>query len=61
MPDGYGYIRFCDLYRKWCETISPTMRQVHESMECLYLRWSGPARFADKGAYARFGLPPAIP
>ena len=25
--DGYGYSRFCDLYRKWCETISPTMRQ----------------------------------
>ena len=27
--DGYGYSRFCDLYRDWCKTISPTMRQTH--------------------------------
>ena len=27
--DGYGYIRFCDLYRDWCKTISPTRRQTH--------------------------------
>jgi hypothetical protein len=26
--DGYGYSRFCDLYRDWCKTISPTMRQT---------------------------------
>ena len=26
--DGYGYSRFYDLYREWCETISPTMRPV---------------------------------
>ena len=27
--DGYGYSRFCDLYREWCGTISPT--KIHLS------------------------------
>lgn len=35
--DGYGYSRFCDLYRKWSETISPTMRQVHGPGEKLFV------------------------
>jgi transposase len=26
-PDGYGYSRFCDLYRDWRVGISPTMRR----------------------------------
>jgi transposase len=36
-----GYIRFCDLYRKWCETISPTMRQVHGPAEKLFVDFAG--------------------
>src|SRR5215475_10949290 len=39
--DGYGYSRFCDLYRKWCETISPTMRQVHGPAEKLFVDFAG--------------------
>jgi transposase len=27
--DGYGYSRFCDLYRAWRGGISPTMRHAH--------------------------------
>ena len=32
-PDGYGYSRFCDLYRDWRAGISPTMRQTHVAGE----------------------------
>jgi transposase len=39
--DGYGYSRFCDLYREWCETISPTMRQVHGPAEKLFVDFAG--------------------
>ena len=28
-PAGYGYSRFCDLYREWRAGASPTMRQTH--------------------------------
>jgi transcriptional regulator with XRE-family HTH domain len=35
--DGYGYSRFCDLYRAWCETISPTMRQARRPAEKMSL------------------------
>lgn len=28
-PDGYGYSRFCELYRSWEARLSPTMRQNH--------------------------------
>jgi len=27
--DGYGYSRFCELYRRWEGRLSPTMRQHH--------------------------------
>ena len=27
-PDGYGYSRFCELYRTWEGRLSPTMRHV---------------------------------
>jgi hypothetical protein len=39
--DGYGYSRFCDLYREWCETISPTMRQAHGPAEKLFVDFAG--------------------
>jgi transposase len=39
--DGYGYSRFCDLYREWCETISPTMRQTHGPAEKLFVDFAG--------------------
>jgi transposase len=40
-PDGYGYSRFCDLYRDWRGTISPTMRQVHGPAEKLFVDFAG--------------------
>src|SRR5262245_44669810 len=39
--DGYGYSRFCDLYREWCGTISPTMRQTHGPAEKLFVDFAG--------------------
>lgn len=40
-PDGYGYSRFCDLYRDWRGGISPTMRQTHVAGERLFVDFAG--------------------
>ena len=43
--DGYGYSRFCDLYRDWRQTISPTMRQTHGlPRSCLSTSLATPCR-----------------
>src|SRR5204863_1914727 len=39
--DGYGYSRFCDLYRDWRKTVSATMRQTHAAGEKLFVDWAG--------------------
>jgi transposase len=39
--DGYGYSRYCDLYRDWCKTITPTMRQTHGAAEKLFVDFAG--------------------
>jgi transposase len=39
--DGYGYSRFCDLYRAWRGSISPTMRQTHGPAEKLFVDFAG--------------------
>jgi transposase len=51
--DGYGYSRFCDLYREWCDTISPSMRQTHGPAEKLFVDFAGdtvPVFDAETGA-----------
>ena len=40
-PEGYGYSRFCDLYRDWRAGISPTMRQTHIAGERLFVDYAG--------------------
>jgi transposase len=40
-PEGYGYSRFCDLYRGWRAGISPTMRQTHVAGERLFVDFAG--------------------
>src|SRR3954470_8558801 len=42
-PDGYGYSRFCDLYRDWRAGSSPTMRQTHIAGERLFVDFAGQA------------------
>ena len=39
--EGYGYSRFCDLYRLWRGKLSVTMRQHHKAGEKLFVDYSG--------------------
>ena len=40
-PEGYGYSRFCDLYRDWRGRLGPTMRQVHVAGEKMFVDYAG--------------------
>jgi len=40
-PKGYGYSRFCDLYRGFCKTLNPVMRLTHKAGEKLFVDYSG--------------------
>src|SRR5882762_4758952 len=40
-PDGYGYSRYCELYRAWEGRLSPTMRQLHVAGERLFVDYAG--------------------
>ena len=40
-PTGYGYSRFCELYRAFEERLSPTMRQVHVAGDKLFVDFAG--------------------
>ena len=39
--DGYGYSRYCELYRAWEGRLSPTMRQVHVAGERMFVDYAG--------------------
>ena len=40
-PDGYGYSRFCDLYRRWEGRLSPSMRRHHPAGERVFVDYAG--------------------
>ncbi len=40
-PEGYGYSRFCDLYRAWKGKLKPTMRQAHVAGEKMFVDYAG--------------------
>lgn len=40
-PDGYGYSRFCDLYREFERRLSPVMRQHHPAGDKVFVDYSG--------------------
>jgi transposase len=40
-PGGYGYLRFCELYRSFEKTLSVTMRQTHAAGERLFVDYAG--------------------
>ncbi len=40
-PDGYGYSRFCELYRRWRGRLSPAMRQTHVAGEKMFVDYAG--------------------
>jgi transposase len=39
--DGYGYSRFCELYRDFEHRLAPTMRQHHVAGDKLFVDYSG--------------------
>src|SRR6202140_3176225 len=40
-PDGYGYSRFCDLFREFERRLSPVMRQHHVAGDKVFVDYSG--------------------
>lgn len=40
-PHGYGYSRFCQLYRAWAETLEVPMRHEHKAGEKLFVDYTG--------------------
>jgi transposase len=40
-PDGYGYSRFCELYRGFEERLAPTMRQTHIAGDKVFVDFAG--------------------
>jgi transposase len=40
-PRGYGYSRWCELYRAWEGRLSPTMRQAHPAGERMFVDYAG--------------------
>jgi transposase len=40
-PGGYGYSRWCELYRAWEGRLSPTMRQSHPAGERMFVDYAG--------------------
>ncbi len=40
-PGGYGYSRFCDLYRQWRKQQNLVMRQDHRAGEKLFVDYAG--------------------
>ena len=39
--EGYGYSRYCELYRRWEGHLSPVMRQHHVAGERLFVDYAG--------------------
>ena len=39
--EGYGYSRFCELYRRWAGTLDPVLRQVHLPGQKMFVDWAG--------------------
>jgi transposase len=40
-PEGYGYSRFCDLYRRWLKQLDLVLRQEHRVGEKLFVDYAG--------------------
>ena len=40
-PDGYGYSRFCELYRDYAARLEPRLRQNHKAGEKLFVDYAG--------------------
>jgi hypothetical protein len=66
-PGGYGYSRFCDLFREFEQRLSPVMRQTHVAGDKVFVDYSGkgsgssippPVRYARPRSSSRCSAPP---
>jgi len=51
-PEGYGYSRFCDLYRRWLKKLDLVLRQEHRAGEKMFVDYAGatiPIHDAESG------------
>ena len=46
---GYGYSRFCELYKRWNRNRNVTLRQDHRAGEKLFVDWAGPTVLIHDG------------
>jgi transposase len=40
-PEGYGYSRFCELYRRWLKKLDLVLRQDHRAGEKMFVDYAG--------------------
>jgi len=40
-PGGYGYSRFCELYRRWLKKLDLVLRQEHRAGEKMFVDYAG--------------------
>ena len=40
-PEGYGYSRFCELYRRWLRKLDLVLRQEHRAGEKMFVDYAG--------------------
>ena len=59
-PHGYGYSRFCELYRAWEARLSPTMRQTHVAGERLFVDYAGTTLEVIDGVTGEVMTRPAV-
>ena len=52
-PGGYGYSRFCDLYRRWCKKQNLVMRQEHRAGEWVFVDYAGATVTVDDAETGR--------
>ena len=51
-PDGYGYSRYCELYRRWLKKLDLVLRQEHRAGEKMFVDYAGatiPIHHAESG------------
>ena len=40
-PEGYGYTQFCEYYKRYRNTLNPSMRQIHIAGDKCFIDYSG--------------------
>ncbi|MER8912173.1 hypothetical protein NKH99_32270 [Mesorhizobium sp. M0854] len=60
-PDGYGYSRFCELFRSFEQRLSPTMRQEHAAGDKVFVDYSGAIKSLHHAADAQRTITTARP